>query len=43
MITANLKPSVQCARVAKKANMVLVIGQLARGVIYRDGWLVGLL
>ena len=34
MITANLKPSVQCARVAKKANMVL--GQLARGVTYRD-------
>ena len=34
MITANLKPSVQCAKVAKKANMVL--GQLARGVTYRD-------
>ena len=34
MITSNLKPSVQCARAAKKANMVL--GQLARGVIYRD-------
>ena len=34
MITANLKPSVQCARAAKKANAVL--GQLARGVSYRD-------
>ena len=34
MITSNLKPSVQCARVAKKANLVL--GQLARGVTYRD-------
>jgi ribonuclease P/MRP protein subunit RPP40 len=34
MITANLKPSLQCARVAKKANMVLV--QLARGVTYRN-------
>ena len=34
MITSNLKPSVQCARVAKKANSVL--GQLARGVTYRD-------
>ena len=34
MITANLKPSVQCAKAAKKANMVL--GQLARGITYRD-------
>ena len=34
MVTSNLKPSEQCARVAKKANMVL--GQLARGVTYRD-------
>ena len=34
MITSNLKPSVQCARAAKKANLVL--GQLARGVSYRD-------
>ena len=30
MITSNLKPSVQCAKAAKKGNMVL--GQLARGV-----------
>ena len=28
MVTSDLKPSVQCARVAKKANLVL--GQLAR-------------
>ena len=34
MVTADLKPSVQCAKVAKKANLVL--GQLARGVTYRD-------
>ena len=34
MITANLKPSVQCAKAAKMANMVL--GQLARGITYRD-------
>ena len=34
MICASLKPSVQCARAAKKGNMVL--GQLARGVTYRD-------
>jgi ribonuclease P/MRP protein subunit RPP40 len=34
MITSNLKPKVQCAKAAKKANMVL--GQLARGVTYRD-------
>ena len=34
MVTSNLKPSEQCARAAKKANMVL--GQLARGVTYRD-------
>ena len=33
MITSNLKPSVQCAWAAKKANTVL--GQLAKGVIYR--------
>ena len=33
-ITANLKPSLQCARAAKKANMVL--GQLVRGISYRD-------
>ena len=34
MVTSNLKPSLQCATAAKKANMVL--GQLARGVTYRD-------
>ena len=34
MVTSDLKPSVQCAKVAKKANLVL--GQLARGVTYRD-------
>ena len=34
MVTSNLKPSVQCANAAKKANMVL--GQIARGVTYRD-------
>ena len=34
MIAIDRKPSVQCARVAKKANMVL--GQLARSVSYRD-------
>ena len=34
MITANFKPSVQCANVVKKANFVL--GQLVRGVTYRD-------
>ena len=34
LITANLKPSEQCAKAAKKANMVL--GQLARGVTYTD-------
>ena len=34
MITSNLKPSVQCAKAAKKGNLVL--GQLARGVTYRD-------
>ena len=34
MVTSSLKPSVQCARASKKANMVL--GQLARGVTYRD-------
>ena len=34
MVTSNLKPSVQCANAAKKANMVL--GQIARGVTFRD-------
>ena len=34
MITSNLKPSAQAASAAKKANMVL--GQLSRGVTYRD-------
>ena len=34
MVTANLKPSLQCERAAKKANMVL--GQLVRGISYRD-------
>jgi ribonuclease P/MRP protein subunit RPP40 len=34
MVTSNLKPSVQCANAAKKANMVL--GQLTRGITYRD-------
>ena len=34
MVTSNLKPSVQCAKAAKKANLVL--GQLARGITYRD-------
>ena len=34
MVTSNLKPSVQCANAAKKTNMVL--GQIARGVTYRD-------
>ena len=34
MISSNLKPSLQCARAAKKANMVL--GQLVRGISYRD-------
>ena len=34
MVTSNLKPSIQCARAAKKANLVL--GQLARGITYRD-------
>ena len=34
MVTSSLKPSVQCARASKKDNMVL--GQLARGVTYRD-------
>ena len=34
MVTSNLKPAVQCANAAKKANMVL--GQIARGVTYRD-------
>ena len=34
MVTSDLKPSVQCARVAKKANLVL--GQPARSVSYRD-------
>ena len=34
MVTSNLKPSVQCANAAKKANMVL--GQITRGVTFRD-------
>ena len=33
-IHKSLKPSLQCARAASKANLVL--GQLARAVIYRD-------
>ena len=34
MVHQTLKPSTQCAKAAKKANMVL--GQLTRGVGYRD-------
>jgi hypothetical protein len=34
MITKTLKPSLQCARAAKKANQVL--GQMARSIAYRD-------
>ena len=34
LVTSNLKPSLQCAAAAKKANMVL--GQISRGVTYRD-------
>ena len=34
MITTNLKPSIQCAKAAKKANQVL--GQMARALHYRD-------
>ena len=34
IITKTLKPSVQCARAAKKANQVL--GQMARSITYRD-------
>ena len=34
IISENLKPSLQCAKAAQKANAVL--GQLSRGVSYRD-------
>ena len=34
IITKTLKPSLQCARAAKKANQVL--GQMARSITYRD-------
>ena len=34
IIQKNLRPSLQCARAAKKANSVL--GQLSRAVTYRD-------
>ena len=34
MIAKSLKPSLQCARAAKKANQVL--GQMSRGITYRD-------
>ena len=34
IISENLKPSLQCAKAAQKANGVL--GQLTRGVSYRD-------
>ena len=34
MVNQTLRPSTQCAKAAKKANMVL--GQLTRGVGYRD-------
>ena len=34
MVTNNLKPSIQCAKAAKKANQVL--GQMARALHYRD-------
>ena len=34
MITKTLKPSLQCAKAAKKANQVL--GQMARSITYRD-------
>ena len=34
MVTKTLKPSLQCARAAKKANQVL--GQMARSITYRD-------
>ena len=34
IISDNLRPSLQCAKAAKKANAVL--GQLSRGVTYRD-------
>ena len=34
IVTNSLKPSLQCARAAKKANQVL--GQMSRGITYRD-------
>ena len=34
IVTATLKPSLQCAKAAKKANQVL--GQMSRGITYRD-------
>ena len=34
MVSSTLKPSLQCAKVAKKANQVL--GQIASGFTYRD-------
>ena len=34
MVHQSLKPSLQCTRVAEKANQVL--GQLSRGIAYRD-------
>ena len=36
VIANTLKPSLQCAQAAKKANQVL--GQMARAVSYRDKW-----
>ena len=34
IVTNSLKPSLQCAKAAKKANQVL--GQMSRGITYRD-------
>ena len=34
LVSNDLKPSLQCARVASKANQVL--GQVFRGITYRD-------